>query len=105
MPTYNGITTTNLQDKALDWLVRKVNQERAAQTEARAAQDPPLPPLAPITKQQYIDAVLVDSSLNSYLAQYGERVGELVKEAYLAASGSIQGQVRTLLDVDPNADI
>lgn len=95
MPTYNNITTTTLQDKALDWLVRVENARRAAL----------IPPLNPITKQQYIDVGMVGNVLDSYLAQYGERVAELVKEKYLAANASIQGQVRTLLGVDPNADI
>lgn len=95
MPTYNNITTTNLQDKALDWLVRVENARRAAL----------IPPLGAITKQQYIDVGMVGNVLDSYLAQYGERVAELVKEKYLAASGSIQGQVRTLLGVNPDTDL
>lgn len=95
MPTYNNITTTALQDKALDWLVRAENARRAALT----------PPLGTITKQQYIDVGMVDMVLDSYLEQYGERIAQLVKEKYLAANGTIQGQVRTLLGVDPNADI
>lgn len=95
MATYNNITTTNLQDKALDWLVRVENARRAALT----------PPLGTITKQQYIDVGMVGNVLDSYLAQYGERVAELVKEKYLVASGSIQGQVRTLLGVNPDTDL
>lgn len=105
MATYNNITTTAAQEKALDWLVRIENTRIAEENVRRAAQTPPLPALPSMTKQQYIDSRLVDAPLNSYLEQYTARVGELVKERYLAATATVKTQVRTLLGVDPDSDI
>lgn len=86
MATYT-INTSAAEEKALSFKVAEKNAERAAET----------PPKPALTNAEYLDNILVRRSLLAFKDMMDKAEGSAVEGKYLAATNSVQNQVKALL--------
>jgi hypothetical protein len=85
------ITTNAIQEKAIEYLVRRENHRRTNTGQA------------PINKAQFIDDWFDQQFKQVALNQFKQRVSNEVQNKYDQANNTVQNQVRTALGIDPDS--
>lgn len=101
MATYT-ITTTPVQEAALNAVVAARNAEIDAQNTVLAAQNPPGPPLSHTDNFTYLTQRIVDV-LASYGNQHQKDIAAAALAAFQSAPQSAQGQILQLLGMEDYA--